>query len=352
MATYYNQKDITCMKSDKVEPPYMTFSEREFIDVCHTFKGNASVVLVWQYLMKNKNGYCLEFSSKACSNFTALSENTIRKAIKELEDKCYLINVVENQYLCFTAPLGNVEEVVEYYYPQLVQKCTLYQDLVVPPSNSGTPSTKIWETPPSNSGTQTSSTSKQSKSIYVDESREEKREIDKNNVSTGKSSKSKTKGRMLEDLSLEELQGALDDFNNQVDYEKIKKRYGLAKNSLPNAKDLFMNKVPKMIELLKRDVFSDARSQLATLQNLPLEDIRDVLSSSGIDLSKDYDIGYMFQGEEPEVRQQLKDRFNLSILFTDCEGEFCLRLMEYAKSGDKDKFIENTKYWDTVKARR
>lgn len=355
MATYYNQKDITCMKSDKVEPPYMTFSEKDFIDVCHTFKGNASVVLVWQYLMKNKNGYCLEFSSKACSNFTALSENTIRKAIKELEDKCYLVNVVENQYLCFTAPLGNVEEVVEYYYPQFVQKCTLYQDLVVPPSDSGTPSTKIWETPLPDSGTQTSKTSRKSTSTSTDGSQsspeQEKSREEREVPREEKSSTKKSKGKTLEDLTLEELQSALDDFNNHDDYEVIKKRYGLAKNSLPNAKSLFQNKVPKMIEALKQESYKNAQEQLDKLHSLSQGDVNDAIDFCGItdellNSVSEYDSSNWYKGDE--LRTYLRDRFGLSITFMEDNLSFSWVLYDYAKTGDKDKFLEFTEYWTTL----
>ena len=348
MAKYYNQKDITCMKADKVEPPYMTFSEKEFVDVCHTFKGNASVVLVWQYLMKNKNGYCLEFSSKACSNFTALSENTIRKAIKELEDKCYLVNVVENQYLCFTAPLGNVEEVVEYYYPQFVQKCTLYQDLVVPPSESGTPSTKNWEIPPSESGTQTSKTSRKSTSTSTDGSQSSP-EQEKSREE--KSSTKKSKVKTLEDLTLEELQSALGDFNNHDDYEVIKKRYGLAKNSLPNAKSLFQNKVPKMIEALKQESYKNAQEQLDKLRSLSQGDVNYAIDFCGItdellNSVSEYDSSNWYKGDE--LRTYLRDRFGLSITFMEDNLSFSWVLYDYAKTGDKDKFLEFTEYWTTL----
>ena len=345
MAKYVNQKDIVSAKPLDVEAPYITISEKDFYMAWRTLK--PTTVGIWIFLVKNKPDFVLGFSPKQVKELMGINEKTSKTAIKELEEKGYLEQLENGTYICYTEPSGEITDNDEIGVNNPHPRGEITGSIGV--NNPHPRGEKPLLTSTSTSISTSTSTSKNgSQSSPEEEIETEEEKIDKivNGEGRGK------RGKTLADLTLDELEKMYEDYKNYVKFPVLYKKYDLARNTLANGVKLFETTIPKMIKDKKQDVFSDAHSQLATLQNLPLEDIRDVLSSSGIDLSKDYDIGYMFQGEEPEVRQQLKDRFNLSILFTDCEGEFCLRLMEYAQSGDKDKFIEDTKYWDTVKARR
>lgn len=128
MYTNPNQKTFVSMKPDKVEAPYITLSEQQLTTACHIFKGRPATVIVLMYIVKNKEGYKLAFSPEACRNFTGLSINTIKRAVKDLEEHDYLIKVSANTYVCYPMPVANKEEIVELIESQIIEEDAVYDE--------------------------------------------------------------------------------------------------------------------------------------------------------------------------------------------------------------------------------
>lgn len=100
---YPNQKLIISGKSTTVENPYIAINEDDFYTAVRNLK--PSTVLIWEYLIKNSPDYQLRFSPKAIKNIMDISEKTSKRAIQELEEKGYLINIEDNLYQCLTRPI-------------------------------------------------------------------------------------------------------------------------------------------------------------------------------------------------------------------------------------------------------
>lgn len=346
MTTYYNQKLVHINKSN-YKSNYLLVGNDEI--------AYASVLLkygtfkVYLSLAGNVDGFDIGLSRAHIMNAYKISERTYKYAVKELEECGYLVPREDGTYDFYVTPYGKTLGELKGG----AIDCTRVVQQTAPEGCNALPEGGATECP-------TNSSLIVEDSSYNNSLTSSATTADAD--TTTNTTKDKNKKKMYENVDEAEFVKSLsvDDFNKVsnllspkwLDYSKLHSVFHNDFNVHISDFKVLKEELSKQGETIRQKSYDDAQTQLYTLQNLPLEDIRDVLSSSGIDLSKDYDIGYLFQGEEPEVRQQLKDRFNLSILFTDCEGEFCLRLMEYAQSGDKDKFIENTKYWDTVKARR
>lgn len=286
MAIYANQKDIYSCKPEKIQSPYITVSEDDYFLACRNLK--ASTVIVWMYMIKNHSDFKLEFSPKALQNKSGLSLNTIRQAVKELEEKKYLINVTSNIYLCFVQPVENIDKAINYY-----------QNLVVPlPKNSST-STKNCESTLPKIGRETSNTSNKSMSTSKGDTNVSPNleNTDSDTDSDSVVDDSNIIYRTLGDLTKEELIELQKDYRNHVSYNVLHDKYNIDRKYLNNNLDKEIASILNRLsaeEIANKNMYDD---------NYDLSDLPDFMNKDdGIDKN------FFYNKQQKRLEEQEKEK--------------------------------------------
>ena len=102
-------------------------------------------------------------------------------------------------------------------------------------------------------------------------------------------------------------------------------------------------------ELLKRNKSidkerkSDRKAQLTNLRSLPIEDIKSIVSSCDVYSEDMKDDEYDYKAHM--IRSILRDRFGISSGVTQSNSELCVTMLRFARSGDRDRFVDDTEEW-------
>ena len=104
---YANQKSMYIHKAavDK-DHIYSLISQEAHMKALNDFGWSAAYNL-WVYLCCNQDGYIENFSPTHIGQLAHKDRRTIQRAVKELEDKGYLFQVAENDYIFFENPNDN-----------------------------------------------------------------------------------------------------------------------------------------------------------------------------------------------------------------------------------------------------
>ena len=104
---YANQKSMYIHKAavDK-DHIYSLISQEAHMKALNDFGWSAAYNL-WIYLCCNQDGYIENFSPTHIGQLAHKDRRTIQRAVKELEDKGYLFQVAENDYIFFENPNDN-----------------------------------------------------------------------------------------------------------------------------------------------------------------------------------------------------------------------------------------------------
>ena len=104
---YANQKSMYIHKAavDK-DHIYSLISQEAHMKALNDFGWSAAYNL-WVYLCCNQDGYIENFSPTYIGQLAHKDRRTIQRAVKELEDKGYLFQVAENDYIFFENPNDN-----------------------------------------------------------------------------------------------------------------------------------------------------------------------------------------------------------------------------------------------------
>ena len=104
---YANQKSMYIHKAavDK-DHIYSLISQEAHMKALNDFGWSAAYNL-WIYLCCNQDGYIENFSPTYIGQLAHKDRRTIQRAVKELEDKGYLFQVAENDYIFFENPNDN-----------------------------------------------------------------------------------------------------------------------------------------------------------------------------------------------------------------------------------------------------
>ena len=104
---YANQKSMYIHKAavDK-DHIYSLISQEAHMKALNDFGWSAAYNL-WIYLCCNQDSYIENFSPTHIGQLAHKDRRTIQRAVKELEDKGYLFQVAENDYIFFENPNDN-----------------------------------------------------------------------------------------------------------------------------------------------------------------------------------------------------------------------------------------------------
>lgn len=123
--TVPNQKVVTTVKQNpKVN--FMQISNDAWQQACKELTPGA--FKVYLYFMSNANGYTFALSPADIEENLGVSNSTYKRAVKELEEKNYLVQQGGNTYQAFETPNGSIKmtppERSVKMTPPVVSKCT------------------------------------------------------------------------------------------------------------------------------------------------------------------------------------------------------------------------------------
>lgn len=102
-----NQKTIRIEKEQaSKDNPYAIYNLNALKTAMLTLKGEA--FKLWCYLDKNQNGYTFALSKVDALNWGIGSKSSYDRAVKELIEKGYLVNITGNSYNFYELPKDEI----------------------------------------------------------------------------------------------------------------------------------------------------------------------------------------------------------------------------------------------------
>ena len=293
ITTFPNQK-LVYINKPKYESMYLSVGIDEWVEASENLAPNT--FKVYLYLCSNKNGYPLALSRQAVKNLLGISGDSYKRAIRELTDKGYITFSHGNVYNFYTVPvvstMGAEMQSGATVQPVWVQECTynggkdahiMGAPAPIEISNISTIN-KL-----SNSGAETSSSP-----LGADAP-----------VATPPTEKKERK-RTLEELSTDELESLLKDFEAEVRYKDLYSKYNLVKKQLDKT---LSNKINNILSERKQEEHTEEirqqlkeetkdKTKLMSLMNVKEEELAKYLSALKVNPSIDELVDFLENREE------------------------------------------------------
>lgn len=247
MVTYPNQKIIHINK--KTSSDFLQIDKDAWMKASKEL--NYGTFRVYLYLAGNQDNFDLALSPVAVKEKVGISKNTYHRAITELQEKKYLF-----------LKQGNIFDF--YIYPQE----GIYPQMGTLPTH-----TRVHDIPTdgyvtySPMGTEIDKRDKRD-IFYISESEQ--------------SSSSKEKKRYLKDMSNEELKELKRDFEQEVKYSELYKKYGICKGQLDKTLssriDDIIDKREKE-EIINKHLTEEIKQQLIELLNVKEDELMNYITA-------------------------------------------------------------------------
>lgn len=268
MITYPNQKIIHINK--ETTSNFLQVDKEDWMNACNELTYNA--FKVYLYLAGNQDGFDLALSKKALLDVIKMSDNTYTNVIKELTEKSYLVQKQGNIYDFYTIPHSNgIPQYTGVVYPNTVGDNTPIECGSIPQSTGG------------------EIDKRDKKDIFYISESEQSSSSNGANAPVATPPAEREKKRTLEDLSNEELKSLKKDFEQEVKYTELYKKYNLAKNQLDKTLcskiDAILSKRDKedKYNKIKERLTEDTKQELMNITNLKEDSLVEYLSALEVD---------------------------------------------------------------------